>query len=316
MILVPTVGRVSPEPAEGGGVHSKTGSRRQGGNHPCPLRATWRSPAALCPCCCLALQSSGAGLTGWRGWLGFGLSVLSMVSTVFYFISLQASRSMGFATLQLQASGPRALGASSCCTHAAFSWPRPARHTLLELSAKLVPVRVCVCVASHNACLPPRCPPLVNPPLCSAPHEQPAPHPCPPCPPAVPLPAFLHPAPAPPLAGDRRHRLDCPVQRVERPRLGGSGSHGLLRLCGRQLRAAARHLAAGSAHRCVQRQAPMCTDVGHAMASPCKARSFRAWAVLRSGARRQAGTCEVDGPGDVQTPPHTHRPQCPSMPPQ
>ncbi len=95
-------------------MHSKTGSSRQGRNHPCPLRATWRSPAALCPCCCLALQSSGAGLTGWRGWLGFGLSVLSMVSTVFYFISLQASRSMGFATLQLQASGPRALGASLC----------------------------------------------------------------------------------------------------------------------------------------------------------------------------------------------------------
>lgn len=67
----------------------------------------WPCSAVILGGACMILvptvgRGSGAGLTGWRGWLGFGLSVLSMVSTVFYFISLQASRSMGFTTLQLQ----------------------------------------------------------------------------------------------------------------------------------------------------------------------------------------------------------------------
>ncbi|KAL4420784.1 hypothetical protein ABPG75_010440 [Micractinium tetrahymenae] len=73
-----------------------------------------RLPLIIWPCsvvmlggACMILvptvgKGSGAGLTGWRGWLGFGLSLLSLISTVFYFISLQVSRSMGFATLQLQ----------------------------------------------------------------------------------------------------------------------------------------------------------------------------------------------------------------------
>lgn len=47
-------------------------------------------------------SGSGAGLSDWRGWLGFGLSLASMATTVVYFVSLQASRRLGFTSLQLQ----------------------------------------------------------------------------------------------------------------------------------------------------------------------------------------------------------------------
>jgi drug/metabolite transporter (DMT)-like permease len=47
-------------------------------------------------------SGTGAGLNGWRGWLGFGLSLASMATTVVYFVSLQASRRLGFTSLQLQ----------------------------------------------------------------------------------------------------------------------------------------------------------------------------------------------------------------------
>ncbi len=47
-------------------------------------------------------SGSGAGLNDWRGWLGFGLSLASMAATVVYFVSLQASRRLGFTSLQLQ----------------------------------------------------------------------------------------------------------------------------------------------------------------------------------------------------------------------
>jgi hypothetical protein len=48
------------------------------------------------------MQASGAGLDGWRGWLGIGLSVCSVVTTICYFVSLQAFRRLGFTSLQLQ----------------------------------------------------------------------------------------------------------------------------------------------------------------------------------------------------------------------
>jgi hypothetical protein len=41
-------------------------------------------------------QGAAAGLNSGRGWLGFGLSVASMVFTVIYFVSLQAFRHLGF----------------------------------------------------------------------------------------------------------------------------------------------------------------------------------------------------------------------------
>ncbi|KAL4857549.1 hypothetical protein ACK3TF_002404 [Chlorella vulgaris] len=47
-------------------------------------------------------RASGAGLDGWRGWLGIGLSVCSVVTTICYFVSLQAFRRLGFTSLQLQ----------------------------------------------------------------------------------------------------------------------------------------------------------------------------------------------------------------------
>lgn len=50
-------------------------------------------------------SGSGAGLSDWRGWLGFGLSLASMAATVVYFVSLQASRRLGFTSFQLQAGG-------------------------------------------------------------------------------------------------------------------------------------------------------------------------------------------------------------------
>lgn len=56
-------------------------------------------------------SGSGAGLSDWRGWLGFGLSLASMATTVVYFVSLQASRRLGFTSLQLQVGG----GMWGCC---------------------------------------------------------------------------------------------------------------------------------------------------------------------------------------------------------
>ncbi|EFN51960.1 hypothetical protein CHLNCDRAFT_139635 [Chlorella variabilis] len=47
-------------------------------------------------------RGQAAGLDDWQGWLGFGLSVCSMLCTVAYFVSLQAFRRLGFTSLQLQ----------------------------------------------------------------------------------------------------------------------------------------------------------------------------------------------------------------------
>lgn len=61
-------------------------------------------------------SGSGAGLNDWRGWLGFGLSLASMAATVVYFVSLQASRRLGFTSLQLQVGhGAAALCCTACC---------------------------------------------------------------------------------------------------------------------------------------------------------------------------------------------------------
>ncbi len=48
------------------------------------------------------LQGSSAGLSSSDGWIGFGLSVGSLVATVVYFVTLQASRHLGFSSLHLQ----------------------------------------------------------------------------------------------------------------------------------------------------------------------------------------------------------------------
>ncbi|KAI7839517.1 hypothetical protein COHA_006784 [Chlorella ohadii] len=73
-----------------------------------------RLPLSIWPCSAVMLggaamvivpsigSGSGAGLNDWRGWLGFGLSLASMAATVVYFVSLQASRRLGFTSLQLQ----------------------------------------------------------------------------------------------------------------------------------------------------------------------------------------------------------------------
>lgn len=55
------------------------------------------------PLACSPEQSATGGLSDWRGWLGLGLALGSCVSTVIYFVSLQAFRRMGFTSMQLQA---------------------------------------------------------------------------------------------------------------------------------------------------------------------------------------------------------------------
>ncbi|KAL4425701.1 hypothetical protein ABPG75_009717 [Micractinium tetrahymenae] len=50
-------------------------------------------------------KSASGGLNSPHGWLGFGLSIISMGCTVVYFVSLQASRRLGFTSPLLQ-----------CCT--------------------------------------------------------------------------------------------------------------------------------------------------------------------------------------------------------
>lgn len=112
-----------------------------------------------------------------------------------------------------------------------------------------------------------------------------SPHSAPPPPyPAVPVLDLLHPAAAAPFAGYRRHRLGGPVCRLERPRLGGAGGHCLLCLRGRQLDAAARHLAAGRPNR----RAPVgaCwAGLPHA----CRQQLWTRRAAFRHGQRCRAG---------------------------
>lgn len=56
-------------------------------------------PLSISP---LRKQASSGGIAGWRGWLGLGLSLCSMASTILYFCSLQAFRGLGFTSAQLQ----------------------------------------------------------------------------------------------------------------------------------------------------------------------------------------------------------------------
>ena len=64
--------------------------------------------AASQPCrtCCirsLVVQASSGGLSGTDGWLGLTLAVVTMLATVANFVTLQASRHLGFTATQLQA---------------------------------------------------------------------------------------------------------------------------------------------------------------------------------------------------------------------
>ena len=61
-----------------------------------------------------AVQGTADGLSGWRGWLGFGLAVVAMVSAAIYFVSLQAFRHLGFNSLQLQVRRQARLTAIHC----------------------------------------------------------------------------------------------------------------------------------------------------------------------------------------------------------
>lgn len=64
--------------------------------------------AAPQPCrtCCiraLLVQASSGVLSGTDGWLGLALAVVTMLATVVNFVTLQASRHLGFTATQLQA---------------------------------------------------------------------------------------------------------------------------------------------------------------------------------------------------------------------
>lgn len=49
------------------------------------------------------VQASSGGLSGTDGWLGLALAVVTMLATVVNFVTLQASRHLGFTATQLQA---------------------------------------------------------------------------------------------------------------------------------------------------------------------------------------------------------------------
>lgn len=75
-------------------------------------------------------SGSGAGLNDWRGWLGFGLSLASMAATVVYFVSLQASRRLGFTSLQLQVRCAGVLRcAAFCCAGTCGTLARAVLHS-------------------------------------------------------------------------------------------------------------------------------------------------------------------------------------------
>ncbi|KAL4447420.1 hypothetical protein ABPG75_004639 [Micractinium tetrahymenae] len=70
-------------------------------------RAFWPCAAAMLGGACMVIipsvgQSTAGSLSTVRGWLGFLMAFGALVSTVIYYVLLQASRHMGFSPLQLQ----------------------------------------------------------------------------------------------------------------------------------------------------------------------------------------------------------------------
>ncbi|KAL4427455.1 hypothetical protein ABPG77_000744 [Micractinium sp. CCAP 211/92] len=70
-------------------------------------RAFWPCTAAMLGGACMVIipsvgQSTAGSLNTVRGWMGFLMAVGALVSTVIYYVLLQACRHMGFSPLQLQ----------------------------------------------------------------------------------------------------------------------------------------------------------------------------------------------------------------------
>lgn len=66
---------------------------------PCSLVMTGGAAMVIVPS--LGKAEAG-GLGNSRGWLGFAMAVVALLSTVVYFITLQATRHMGYTATQLQ----------------------------------------------------------------------------------------------------------------------------------------------------------------------------------------------------------------------